>query len=62
MEEMEKPKILTRMTQGHEQWWGGCLRDWGVLSGAGKREKNQDNCNSIINKIKFLKNEKDKSN
>ena len=28
-------KELTRMTHGHEQWWGDCLRDW---RGA-KREK-----------------------
>ena len=28
-------KELTRMTHGHEQWWGDCLREW---RGA-KREK-----------------------
>ena len=21
------------MTRGHEQWWEGCLREWGVLGG-----------------------------
>ena len=23
------------MTQGHEQWWGDCLREWGLLGGGG---------------------------
>ena len=43
-------KELILMTHGHEQWWGDCMREWGVLGGGGQREKNQ-NCNSIINKI-----------
>ena len=24
---------LTRMTHGHEQWCGDCLREWGVMCG-----------------------------
>ena len=48
-------KELVRMTYGHEQWWGNCLREWGVLGGGGHGRKNQDNCNSIINKIYIFK-------
>ena len=44
-------KELTRMTHGHEQSRGDCLREWRVLGGKGQKDKNQDNCNSIINKI-----------
>ena len=46
-------KELIRMTHGHEQWWGDCLRESeGLLGGGGgPRGKNQGNCNSIINKI-----------
>ena len=39
------------MTHGHGQWCGDCLREWGMQGGKGKSETNQDNCNSIINKI-----------
>ena len=28
-------KELIRMTHGHEQWWGDCLREWGLLGGGG---------------------------
>ena len=34
-------KELLCMTHGHEQWWEGCLRDWGVLVGGGRRGKIQ---------------------
>ena len=44
-------KELTHMTHGQEQWWRDCLREWRVLGVGGQRGKNQDNCNSIINKI-----------
>ena len=44
-------KELPHMTDGHEQWCGDCLREWGMLGGGGQRGKNQDNCNSMINKI-----------
>ena len=44
-------KELICMTDGHEQWWGNCLREWGMLGGGGQKGENQDNCNSIINKI-----------
>ena len=42
------------MTHGHEQWWGNCLREWGMLGEGGLKGKNWDNCfNSIIiNEIK----------
>ena len=43
-------KELIPMTHGHEQWCGDHLREWGLLGG-GEQWKNQDNCNSIINKI-----------
>ena len=47
-------KELICMTQGHEQWCGDCLREWG--SGwRGAKGKNWDNCYSIINKIEFKK-------
>ena len=45
----EVAKELTGMTQGQERWCGGCLRECWVEGD--KRGKNQDNCNSIINKI-----------
>ena len=32
-------KELIPMTHGHEQWWGVCLREWGVLSGGGQKGK-----------------------
>ena len=32
-------KELTHMTRGHEQWFGDCLREWGVLGGGGQRGK-----------------------
>ena len=48
-------KELIPMTHGHEQWCGDCLRGWMVLGGGGQKGKNQDNCNSIINKIQFKK-------
>ena len=48
-------KELTRMTHGHEQRCGDCLTEWRTLGERGQREKNWDNCNSIINKIYFKK-------
>ena len=48
-------KELTHMTHGHEQWCGDCLRNLEMLGGGGQRGKNQDNCNSIINKIEKKK-------
>ena len=44
-------KEFIHMTHGHEQLWGDCLREWRSPVGGGQRGKNQDNCNSIINKI-----------
>ena len=44
-------KELICMTHGHEQRYGDCLKEWEMLAGGGPRAKNQDNCNSIINKI-----------
>ena len=44
-------KELIHMTHGHEQWWGGCQREWRLLGGGEAKEENQDNSNSIINKI-----------
>ena len=44
---------LIHMTHGNEQWGGHCLKKWEVLGGGGKRGKNQDNCNSTINKYNF---------
>ena len=32
-------KELIRMTYGHEQWRGDCLREWGFLVGEGQRGK-----------------------
>ena len=43
------------MTHGQEQWFGDCQREEDVLGGGGKRGKNWDNWNSIINEIYFLK-------
>ena len=46
------------MAHGHEQFWGYCLREWGLLGGGEQRGKNWDNCyNDIINKIIILKKE-----
>ena len=28
-------KELISMTHGRGQWWGDCLREWGVLGGGG---------------------------
>ena len=36
-------KELICMTDGHEQRWGNCLREWGMLGGRGKKGENQDN-------------------
>ena len=44
-------KELIRMTQGHEQWCGDCLREWGGLSEGGQWGKNWNNYNSMISKI-----------
>ena len=30
-------KELIHMTHGHEQWWGDCLRECGVLGGEEQR-------------------------
>ena len=43
-------KELIHVTHGHEQWWD-CLREWQVLGGGVVKGENQDNCNSIFNKI-----------
>ena len=43
-------KELIRRIHGHEQRWGDCLSEWIVLGGRGQRGKNQNICNSIINK------------
>ena len=48
-------KELICMTHGHEQWWGDCLREWGMLSGRGTRGGKQENYNSIINKMQLKK-------
>ena len=32
-------KELIHMTHGHEQWWGDCLRERGVLGTGGKGRK-----------------------
>ena len=44
-------KALICMAHGHEQQWGDCLREWGLMSVGRQREKNQDKWKSIINKI-----------
>ena len=36
-------KELIHMTCGHEQWCGGCLREWRLLGGGEQRGKNWDN-------------------
>ena len=46
---------LMCMTHGHELKWRNDGRR-GVQGGGYKGEKKWDNCNSIINKIYFLKN------
>ena len=38
IENGEAKKVI-RMTQGHEQWWWDCLREWMVLGGGGKGGK-----------------------
>ena len=48
-------KEVVHMTHGHERWWGDCLRECRVLGGGEHGRKNQDNLNSIINKIKLKK-------
>ena len=30
-------KELICMIHGHEQWWGACLREWGLLGGEGSK-------------------------
>ena len=45
-----KAKELICTTHGHELR-GGLLEEKGVSGGGGQRERNWDNCNSIINKI-----------
>ena len=37
------PKELTCMTCGHEQGWGDCLREWGMLVEGSKGGKNRAN-------------------
>ena len=44
-------KKLIHMTHGHEQRWGDCLREWGLLGGGRQKGESWDNCNSIINKV-----------
>ena len=44
-------KELIGMTHVHEQYYGDCPRNWGVLGGGRQRRKNWGNCNSIINKL-----------
>ena len=39
------------MTHEHEQCFGDCLRERGVLGVGGQRGKSWDNCSVIINKI-----------
>ena len=48
-------KEHTQVTHGHEQRWrgGDGWRERGYQVEGGKGEKNQDNCNNIINKIYF---------
>ena len=46
---MEKPKKLILMTYGHELR-GYCWREWRYQT-EGAKEKNWDNCNSIVNKV-----------
>ena len=33
-------KELIHMTHGHEQWYGDCLRELGVLGGEGAKQAN----------------------
>ena len=44
-----KGKAKNLYVHGHEQRRGYHWREWGVLGGGEEREKNWDNCNSIIN-------------
>ena len=32
-------KEVIRLTHGHEQWCGDCLREWGLLDEGGQRGK-----------------------
>ena len=34
-----RAKELKHMVHGHEQWYGDCLREWGLWVGGGKRGK-----------------------
>ena len=43
-----------------EQWCGDYLRELGLLDGGVQRISNRENCNSIINKIHFTKETKNK--
>lgn len=43
-------KELIHMVHGHKQWYGNCLKEWGVLGGGGQVGKNWGNSNSTINK------------
>ena len=43
------------MTHGHEKRHEDCLREWGLLGGGRQRGGNQDNYNSITNKMQFKK-------
>ena len=47
-------KELTFMAHGHELSWGNA----GGMDGTGQRGIKWDNCNSIINKMYFLKKKK----
>ena len=44
-------KELIHMLHGHGQWWGKLPEGVGGTEWREQRGKNQDNCNSIINKI-----------
>ena len=44
-------KELIHMTHGHEERWGDCLKEWGLLGGGSERGKNWGNFTSVINKI-----------
>ena len=48
-------KELICMTHGHDLRGGGNAGGKGLPGGAGQWRKNWDNCNSIVNKIYFLK-------
>ena len=48
-------KELICMTHGHEKRHEDCLREWGLLGGGRQRGGNQDNYNSITNKMQLKK-------